>query len=702
MSALFELFAKLMLDSSEYDEGLEEAKTKASGFGGAVKTAAKVGVAAFAAVGGAAIGAGTALVKGTGAVAEYGDNIDKMSQKMGLSAEAYQEWDAVMQHSGTSMEAMKASMKTLANAAETNSKAFEQLGISQEELASMSQQDLFERTISALQNVEDETTRTYLAGKTLGRGATELGALLNTSAEDTQAMRDRVRELGGVMSDDAVKAAAAYQDSLQDMNTAISSVKRGLLSDFLPSITQAMNGITEIFGGDGEKGGAILSEGISGLLDGLDSSVPKFAERVFTIVDAISNAFSEHLPSIVEKGAEIVVNLATGMIEKAPEALSMGMNIIGTIVTSVTEALPSLVEAGVSMISSISSGLTTQIPKMITDALPLILSLAENIRSGASSFIDAGIDLLLNLTQGIMDSLPSLIAEIPKIIIELAGVINDNAPKLLIAGGKMLLTILQGIVESIPALIASIPQIFEAFTEVWEGMNWLNLGKMAIQFITNGVKALATNIPAAIKAIATNATAMFKSIDWASAGKTAITLITGAIMSMFTSIPSALANIGSAAWDAISSMDWYSIGSNIISGIANGIWNGAHRIADAARDAARNALNAAKNFLGIQSPSKVFRVQVGEMIGAGMALGIKDSEKEVNSAIDNLDAKLFNGLNRTYDYSPNIELVSKNGEPVEGGRDVYITNNITVDGAENPEDYATRLVRELELQMRTA
>ena len=83
-------------------------------------------------------------------------------------------------------------MKTLANAATTNSAAFKELGISQKDLANMSQEQLFEATIAGLQNVEDTTQRTYLAGKLLGKGATELGALLNTSAEETQAMRDRV------------------------------------------------------------------------------------------------------------------------------------------------------------------------------------------------------------------------------------------------------------------------------------------------------------------------------------------------------------------------------------------------------------------------------------------------------------------------------------------------------------------------------
>ena len=60
----------------------------------------------------AALMAGTALAGAANGVADYGDHIDKMSQKMGLTAEAYQEWEAVMQHSGTSMDTMKASMKS--------------------------------------------------------------------------------------------------------------------------------------------------------------------------------------------------------------------------------------------------------------------------------------------------------------------------------------------------------------------------------------------------------------------------------------------------------------------------------------------------------------------------------------------------------------------------------------------------------------
>ena len=80
------------------------------------------------------------------------------------------------------------------------------------------------------------------------------------------------------------------------------------------------------------------------------------------------------------------------------------------------------------------------------------------------------------------------------------------------------------------------------------------------------------------------------------------------------------------------SYDWGSIGHNIIQGIANGIRNAVGVIVDAARNAAESAFNAAKSFLGIESPSKLMRDQVGKYISLGMAAGIDDySDSAVRS-----------------------------------------------------------------------
>ena len=274
---VFDLSAVLRLDKAEYEKGLSSAASSAKGFSSKVAGFMKAGISAFASVATAAVNVGKTLVQSTGQVAAYGDNIDKMSQKMGISAEAYQEWDAVMQHSGTSMETLKASMKTLSLAAEKGNDAFKALGITESELANLSKEGLFDRVISGLQGMEEGTQRTAIASALLGRGATELGALLNTSAEETEAMRKRVHELGGVMSDEAVKAAAAYQDQLQDMNTAIDGFKRNIVSNFLPSVTKAMGGITNAMSGDLEGGIQQTADAIIEIIQKAAESIPKLS-----------------------------------------------------------------------------------------------------------------------------------------------------------------------------------------------------------------------------------------------------------------------------------------------------------------------------------------------------------------------------------------------------------------------------------------
>ena len=315
-------------------------------FGSNFQKAASVGLKALGTMTAAAVAAGGALVKGASEAAQYGDNIDKMSQKMGLSAEAYQEWDAVLQHSGTSIDAMQTGMKTLATAAETGNKAFEKLGITQQQLETMSQQDIFETTITALQNVEDTTQRTYLAGQLLGRGATELGALLNTSAEDTQAMRDRVHELGGVMSNEAVKAAADYQDSLQDMKTAFSGLTRGLTAEFMPGITKVMNGLTEIFSGNGEAGINMIASGISSLVDKITGEMPKFLEKGQQIINTLVAALVDNLPAIIEMGVQLIITLVSGLVQAIPQLIAAIPQIIMAIVNGIVAGWPQIQQAG--------------------------------------------------------------------------------------------------------------------------------------------------------------------------------------------------------------------------------------------------------------------------------------------------------------------------------------------------------------------
>ena len=100
----------------------------------------------------AIVGATTAAVAWVSAASSAGDRVDKLSQKMNLSRKQFQEWDYVTKQSGTSMEALSMSMKTLAVQAEADGKSFEKLGISVKDASGniKEQGTLFNETLAAL------------------------------------------------------------------------------------------------------------------------------------------------------------------------------------------------------------------------------------------------------------------------------------------------------------------------------------------------------------------------------------------------------------------------------------------------------------------------------------------------------------------------------------------------------------------------
>lgn len=470
---VFELVAKLTLDTQGYDDGLDSAESKASGFGSALKSglggAAKIGAAAVAATT-AAIAAGTsALVGGAASVAEYGDNIDKMSQKMGISAEAYQEWDAIMQHSGTSIDSMSRGMQTLQKNAVNSADKFEQLGITQEQLASMSTEELFSATITGLQNMGEGAERTALASELLGGSAKELGALLNTSAEDTENMRQRVHELGGVMSDEAVAASAKFQDTLQDMTTGIDSLKRNMLSEFLPSITGVMEGLTDIFTGNEDIG-----------LEKIQDNIVSFIDRL-----------TENIPKVLNVGMGIITALGEGIIQNLPALTDAAVQIIGQFGDFIMQNLPILVEAALQIILTLANGMSQSLPEMIPTIVDVIMQITNILIDNIDLLIDAGIAIILALIDGVVVATPRIIEQMPEIVLKLLDAIIQAAPTLLQGGVELVMSVIAGVASAFGALV----QIgVDAGNKFGEGLKKIisgavQWGKDMISGFVDGIKA---------------------------------------------------------------------------------------------------------------------------------------------------------------------------------------------------------------------
>lgn len=629
---IFDLSATIHLNS-EVEEGIDQAQGSVNSFasklGSTLGSAAKVGAAAFATVTGAAVGMAGAFVSTAGSVAEYGDNIDKMSQKMGLSAEAYQEWDAVMQHSGTSMETMKAGMKTLANAVENGNEAFQRIGLTQEQIASMSQEELFGATIKGLQNVDNETERTYLAGQLLGRGATELGALLNTSAEDTEAMKQRVHELGGVMSDEAVKAAASYQDSLQDMTTAFSGLKNNLMAEFLPSITTVMDGLADIFSGDSDAGIGLITSGLDDLLSKIGEALPKVAQIATKIISALSETFITSLPDIVDAGLSIIGTLVQSIFENLPLISEAMMGVFDVIVSTIEEYGPTLIEQGFNMLMNLALGIVGNIPSVLDAFAQGVDQAFAKLDESLPGFLDKGFAAIEQLAMGIIQDLPSIITSLGQIATSAISFLMEHLPEFWQKGIELVMNIAQGIMDNLPEIISAITGV-----------------------LADLISTIAEHLP-----------------DFLDKG---IELLGQVGAGLMQAIPDLLANIPGILEDVASKFmeyDWLSIGMNIINGIADGVTSFAKNLADAAISAVGDAWDGICSWLGIASPSKKARDIIGKNWALGIGVGFEDNmpEDDMISGVESTMKSMHDALEADSFDIPVTATVSRNGSRRNGG-----------------------------------
>lgn len=351
------------------------------------------------AVAGAVAGVSGALIKTAGDTAAYGDQIDKASQKLGVSSTFYQEWQAVLQHSGTDMDKMSATFKKLATASQDASAdqqaAFEKLGLSMDDVSKMSPEELFTHVISGLQGMEEGTERTSLATTLLGKGAMEMGALLNTSSEDTQAMIDKVHDLGGVMGEDAVKASARYQDSLQDMQTAFDGIKNGVGAKLLPVLADFMDKVADF----------ITNTDLTPLTDMVGKAVEGLGNFISNLdIEAIGNTFQTVVTTIGEVlgTAWDAMSIIFEALQGAFQTITDSLNTTGTDwsdvwngISEVITTVATVIGEIIGIIASVIAGLITEAQtegtlfNAVWESIQIAIQAAGDIIKGVIDFISA-------------------------------------------------------------------------------------------------------------------------------------------------------------------------------------------------------------------------------------------------------------------------------------------------------------------------
>lgn len=547
--------------------------------------------------------------------------------------------------------ALNRAMADLYTPTDDASKALNQLGVSVYEANGEAKDfnNLVDELNGSLQGMTAEQKNNALATIFTTQGLQAFNKMTASSDATVQKFWKGIQDSSG----SAAQQAATQLDNLQGDITLLSSATEGLqlafYNTFSGTIRGAIKGITSEVSGLAE---AMESGGISGALS-------KLAQ------DAIN--FSGQLPGLTKIGGDLINGLISSVTQNSGSITTAVGQLLNNLASTISTGLNVFTSVGINLLTTIASGMTQGIPTFLGQALPMLTQFTESLRSNAGKLINAGLTLIQNIAQGLINSIPVLIAYVPTIITNLAGIINDNAPKILATGVTIITNLATGLVRAIPLLIANLPKIITAIVSVFTAFNWFSLGKNIVTGIIKGVK----NLPSLLKTAAKNAVNGFKG---AFRGNGILSAVKGA----FTKIPSAVKSIFTKAVSFVKTFPGRFKSAFKFS------WSLPHL------NLPHLSVSGGKAPFGIGGK------------GSLPSFHISWYKKAMESPYVFSDATLFGageaGDEMLYGRS---RLMSDIKEATQGTKN-DVTINVTVNGADNPEEWGRRMASELRRQVKMA
>lgn len=547
--------------------------------------------------------------------------------------------------------ALNRAMSDLYTPTDDASKALNQLGVSAYKANGDAKDfnDLVDELNGSLQGMTAEQKNNALATIFTTQGLQAFNKMTASSDATVQKFWKGIQDSSG----SAAQQAATQLDNLKGDITLLSSATEGLelgfYNTFSGTIRGAIKDVTSEVSGLAE---AMESGGISGALS-------KLAQ------DAIN--FSGQLPGLTKIGGDLINGLISSVTQNSGSITTAVGQLLNNLASTISTGLNVFTSVGVNLLTTIANGMTQGIPTFLGQALPMLSQFTESLRSNAGKLINAGLTLIQNIAQGLINSIPVLIAYVPTIITNLAGIINDNAPKILATGVTIITNLAIGLVRAIPLLIANLPKIITAIVSVFTAFNWFSLGKNIVTGIIKGVK----NLPSLLKGAAKNAVNGFKG---AFKGNGILSAVKGA----FTKIPSAVKSIFTKAVSLVKSFPGRFKSALKFS------WSLPHL------NLPHLSVSGGKAPFGIGGK------------GSLPSFHISWYKKAMESPYVFSDATLFGageaGDEMLYGRS---RLMNDIKEATQGTKN-DVTINVTVNGADNPEEWGRRMASELRRQVKMA
>lgn len=458
----YNLYAKLCLDSSEYEKGMKDAKSSAGGLSGLFSkvgsVTSTVGKGIFTVaenvvkVSAAATTAGAAAVSAltTLAVNSYAD----YEQLVGGVETLYKDSAAKVQQYAA--DAYKTSGMT-ANEYMTTATSYaaalvSSLGGDTEQAAELSNM--------AVSDMADNWNK-------FGSSADSVQAAYNGFAKGQFQLLDNLKlGYGGTkeemerLLDDANKLNAAQGkytdysiDSFSDIILAIHDIQ----TEYDITGTTAKEASTTISGSLSAAKAAWAN-----LVTGVADDNANFGQLISNFVDSATTAASNIIPRV-----EVALNGAAKLIE--------------SLVPPIMAELPGLIE--------------TVLPQLAQSAVNIVQTLVTEISTNAAQLIDSAIQIITVLGNGIYQMLPTVAQSALQIVLTLVSKLNENLPQMLDTAGQMLIAFVEGVSEHLPDIMLAAASIVETLLtyfiehlpDIVEGA--MQMGNAVIDGIIDGISA---------------------------------------------------------------------------------------------------------------------------------------------------------------------------------------------------------------------
>jgi len=406
--------------------------------------------------------------------------------------------------------------------------------------------------------------------------------------------------------------------------------------------------------------------------------IPMLGNIVSAIPGALGSFISAAAPLIAEQGKAIVDNLigANGQ----PDIITKAGGIINSLITGITQKIQDLTAVAPEIMSTIANGITSAIPTVIAK----------------------GSEIVTGIRDSIVTNVPILWESATTLVSEFAGKIAEGYPELINKGGELISTISSAIVEHLPDLATSAMDIINSIGD-YLAENIPTLGERVGEFMSTMGETIVSNIP----------------------------VIVGAIIRALPVVASAIGRIGLTILQALAKLipSVLKAGINILSGLARGLGGGALGLIRSAMARIKSALeepiqNAKDTINGVIEGIKgFFPLSIGNIFsnfnlphihvsGGSPPFGIAGKGTPPSFSVDWYEK----AMEQPYMFNrPSLIGVGEAGDEMVYGRRALmedirqasgggrnVTVNVTVNGADSPEDWANRLVREFVLQARTA